>query len=83
MDGALGSGQLDDGWRALDDAQWDTARAAFTASLDEEETPDALEGLGLAVWFLGDVKAGVALREQAFEGYAQARRCDDAARIAV
>ncbi len=83
MDGAHGSDRLAQGWRALDDAQWDAARAAFAASLDDEETPDALEGLGLAVWFLGDVKEGVALRERAFEGYAQAKRCDDAARIAV
>lgn len=81
MDG--GAGRLAEGWRALDDAQWDSARAAFEASLADEQTPDALEGLGLAVWFLGDVKQGVAAREQAFEGYAQARRCDDAARIAV
>jgi ATP/maltotriose-dependent transcriptional regulator MalT len=83
MDGPPAGDLLAEGWRALDDAQWDSARVAFVASLAEEETPDALEGLGLALWFLGAVKDGVAARERAFEGYARARRCDDAARIAV
>ena len=45
--------------------------------------PDALDGLGLALWFLGDVSGGVAARERAVEGYAHAGRCDDAARVAV
>jgi ATP/maltotriose-dependent transcriptional regulator MalT len=83
MDGAPEADPLAEGWRALDNAQWEIARAAFTASLAEDETPDALEGLGLALWFLGAVMDGIAARERAFEGYARERRCDDAARIAV
>jgi ATP/maltotriose-dependent transcriptional regulator MalT len=83
MHGGPGADHLAEGWRALDDAQWDAARVAFAASLAEEETPDAFEGLGLALWFLGAVKDGIAARERAFEGYVRSRRCDDAARIAV
>jgi DNA-binding NarL/FixJ family response regulator len=83
MDGGPGADHLGEGWRALDHADWNAARLAFAASLAEEETPDALDGLGLALWFLGAVKDGVAARERAFEGYARAGRCDDAARIAV
>lgn len=83
LDGAPTADDLTAGWRALDEARWEAARAAFSASLTEHETPDALEGLGLALWFLGAIKDGVAARERAFEGYSRARRCDDAARLAV
>ncbi|HYH59938.1 MAG TPA: LuxR C-terminal-related transcriptional regulator [Thermoleophilaceae bacterium] len=74
---------LAEGWRALEAADWPTAREAFEASLAEGETPDAQEGLGLALWFLADIAGGIATRERAFEGYLSAGRCDDAARTAV
>ena len=83
MDRALGGRHLQEGWHALEAARWEAARAAFEAALGVEETPDALDGLGLAVWFLGSVKEGIAARERAFEGYVRSERCDDAARIAV
>lgn len=83
MDPGHGGGHLAEGWDALEGAQWDAARVAFEAALDAEETPDALDGLGLAIWFLGDVKQGIAARERAFDGYVLQRNCDDAARIAV
>lgn len=77
-------GQLtDEGRRALEAARWDEAREAFESVLGAEETPDALAGLGLALWFLGDVSGGVAARERAVEGYVRTDRCDEAARIAV
>ena len=58
MQEGSGADRLAEGWRALDAAQWDTARAAFVASFEDEETPDALDGLGLALWFLGALKEG-------------------------
>jgi ATP/maltotriose-dependent transcriptional regulator MalT len=76
-------GRTDEGRRALEAARWDAAREAFESRLEDEETPDALDGLGLALWFLGDVSGGIAARERAVEGYARAGRCDDAARLAV
>ena len=75
--------RTDDGQRALDEARWDAAREAFESVLGDQETPEALDGLGLALWFLGDVTGGVAARERAVEGYARTGRCDDAARTAV
>ena len=75
--------RLDQGRQALEAAHWEEARAAFEDALAEEETPDARDGLGLALWFLGGVQDAIAAREQAVEGYARAGRCDDAARIAV
>ena len=83
MDGAPAADHLAQGWLALDAAQWEAARAEFAASLAEQETPDALDGIGLALWFLGAVKDGLTARERAVDGYARAGRCDDAARIAV
>jgi ATP/maltotriose-dependent transcriptional regulator MalT len=80
---APGSDDLTDGIGALERADWETARSAFERVLDSGDVPDAHEGLGQALWFLGDIAAGIATRERAFEGYVRAGRCDDAARIAV
>jgi ATP/maltotriose-dependent transcriptional regulator MalT len=76
-------GRLDEGRHALEAAHWEEAQAAFEAAIADEETPDALDGLGLALWFLGGVRDAIAVREQAVEGYARDGRCDDAARLAV
>ncbi|MDP1849959.1 MAG: LuxR C-terminal-related transcriptional regulator [Solirubrobacteraceae bacterium] len=83
MDGAPARDDLGEGWHALERARWEAARTAFEAALAVEETPDAFDGFGLAIWFLGEVKEGIAARERAFEGYAAAGRCDDAARVGI
>jgi ATP/maltotriose-dependent transcriptional regulator MalT len=83
MGSGLGGDRLDDGWRALEAAQWGAARAAFEDVLEEEETPDARDGLGQALWFLGSVEEGIATRERAFEGYVRQGRCSPAARVAA
>ncbi|MDP8909737.1 MAG: LuxR family transcriptional regulator, partial [Chloroflexota bacterium] len=80
---AAGGDDLIEGISALERADWETAGSAFERVLDAGDVPDAYEGLGLARWFLGDVAAGIAARERAFESYVRARRCDDAARMAV
>ncbi|MEA2269557.1 MAG: hypothetical protein QOC64_2167 [Solirubrobacteraceae bacterium] len=75
--------ELLQGKHAMERADWSAARAAFEAVLETAAVPDALDGLGQALWFLGDVAGGIAARERAFEEYVRERRCDDAARIAV
>ena len=75
--------QRSEGLRLLEEAQWAAARDAFQAELDEDETPDAHDGIGLALFFLGRVEEGIAARERAFEGYVRADRCDEAARVGV
>ncbi len=80
---AGGGDDLSQGSEALERADWKAARSAFERVLETRDAPDAHEGLGLALWFLGDVAAGIASRERAFEGYVRAGRCDDAARIGV
>ena len=67
----------------LEGAQWEAARDAFEQELREAETPDARDGLGMAVWFLGGIEEGVAMRERAFDGFVAAGRCDEAARAAA
>ena len=40
-------------------------------------------GLGQALWFCGEIEAGIAARESAYAGYVRDGRCDDAARVAT
>jgi DNA-binding NarL/FixJ family response regulator len=79
----MGEAALTEGTRALESADWETARSVFESVLDAGESPEAREGLGLAVWFGGDIADGIAERERAFEGYVRAGRPDDAARVGV
>ena len=73
----------------MDQADWEAARMAFQTALDAADEagaagqPEAHEGLGLALWFLGRIPEGISERERAYAGYVGARRCDDAARVAV
>lgn len=77
------------GRRALERSEWESARRAFTAFLeaaadeDAPGVPEAQEGLGLALWFLGEVGEAIAVRERAVGGYLASGRCDAAARLAV
>jgi DNA-binding NarL/FixJ family response regulator len=72
-----------EGSGALERGEWASARACFAAALEAGDSPEAIDGLGLALWYLGSVAEGIAARERAFEEFARARRCDDAARVAV
>lgn len=75
--------ELEAGRRALALAHWALARESFEAVLAADESAEAREGLGLALWFLGDVAGAIDSRSRAFDLYAAAGRCDDAARTAV
>ena len=52
--------QGSEGLRLLEEAQWAAAKDAFEADLEQEETPDALDGIGLALFFLGTLEEGIA-----------------------
>ena len=62
---------------------WDEARRSFEAALAEGETAEALEGLGLAAWWLDDADAVFASRERAYKLYLDANDRRSAARLAV
>src|SRR5256885_12816906 len=62
---------------------WDEARNHFQASIAAGETPQALEQLGLAAWWLDDAALTFDARERAFRLY---REHDDplgAARVGL
>jgi DNA-binding CsgD family transcriptional regulator len=68
---------------ALRRGAWEEARAAFAAAIAEEESPEALEGLGLAAWWLDDAATTIASRERAYALYAAAGDRASAARLAT
>jgi len=77
------SESLIEGMQAMERADWEAARVAFEAVLASGESADARDGLGHALWFLGDIAGGIGMRERAFEEHVRSGRCDEAARIAV
>lgn len=82
------AGPVAEGNRALESADWVAARAAFESALGapasaRADLAAAHDGLGLALWFLGDIDAGIARRELAVPLLSDAGRPDDAARTAV
>ena len=54
------------GDQALERGDWAAARASFRAVLDLGETAEALNGLGQALWWLGETHESVAYRERAY-----------------
>ena len=71
------------GWRTLADGRWASARGCFEESLAGEETPEALEGLSWAAWWLDDAETVFASRERAFRLYRTRGERAEAARMAV
>jgi DNA-binding NarL/FixJ family response regulator len=59
------------GQAALAAGDWAAARAAFEAALAEEETPEALSGLGTTAMWQGEMEAAVALRERAYAAFSR------------
>jgi DNA-binding CsgD family transcriptional regulator len=74
---------LDAGREALGRGDWQAARLAFETSLRTEETPEALEGLGLAAWWLDLADVVFDVRERAYRIYRERDDCIGAARMAV
>jgi LuxR family transcriptional regulator, maltose regulon positive regulatory protein len=71
------------GRTALEAGAWPDAQRAFERSLEIEETPEALEGLGLAAWWLDRADIVFDSRERAFRGYRSRGDHVSAARVAV
>src|SRR2546423_8109245 len=62
---------------------WTEARDAFEAALCDRESPEALEGLGLAAWWLDDADAVFDSRERAYRLYSERGDRASAGRVAV
>jgi ATP/maltotriose-dependent transcriptional regulator MalT len=71
------------GYTALNIADWASAKACFEASLSEQDTPEAHDGLGIAYWWLNQIDAAHRHRSTAYIGYKQRGDSRQAARIAA
>jgi LuxR family maltose regulon positive regulatory protein len=71
------------GRNALARGAWEKAKSAFEAALAREETAEALEGLGLASWWLDRGDAVFEARERAYALYREMGLRAAAARVAV
>ena len=66
------------GRRHFDAAEWAAARDAFAAALEQDAgDPEALDGLGRSLWWLGERDEGIERRREAYAAYR--RRGDDRA----
>jgi tetratricopeptide (TPR) repeat protein len=68
---------------ALEAGDWPRARDGFEAALAEEETPEALAGLGTALWWLQDADRSLELRERAYAAHRRRGEPMEAALIAL
>ena len=69
------------GWELFARADWEGARDAFAAVLDEDpQDPDAQDGLGQSLWWLGRREEGIERRREAYASY---RRRGDARRAGM
>jgi LuxR family maltose regulon positive regulatory protein len=80
---AVASEPLSAGWAWLADGEWEAARRSFASSLDREETPEALEGLSWAAWWLDDAVTVFDARERAYILYRRRGDSASAARMAT
>src|SRR5688572_11314769 len=74
---------VDAGNQALERGAWGEARDLFEEALRHDETPEALEGLGRACWWLDDVTRVAEARESAYRGFRRRGDARGAARIAL
>jgi DNA-binding NarL/FixJ family response regulator len=71
------------GHEALATGDWEGARAAFAGALAVVESPEGLDGLGRALWWLREEHDAVVHRERAYAGFRRVGELARAARIAL
>mgnify|MGYP002084197026 CR=1 FL=1 len=74
---------LGDGFAALVVGDWEAARDAFATIVAVSDEPEALDGLGRALWWLRDPRGAVVHRERAYAGFRRRDELARAARIAL
>ena len=75
--------RVGEGYEALAVGNWQAAREAFEAAVAAAETPEALDGLGRALWWLRESEQAVVSRERAYSGFRRDGELARAARIAL
>jgi ATP/maltotriose-dependent transcriptional regulator MalT len=74
---------LDAGRRALGAGEWQEARRCFETALAGAESPEAVEALAMASWWLDDADETIDRREHAYRLYRAKRDVYGAARMAI
>jgi DNA-binding CsgD family transcriptional regulator/tetratricopeptide (TPR) repeat protein len=75
--------QLAAGSAAMAKGDWATARDEFRSAWSETESADALDGVGRALWWLGDPAGSLELRARAFALFRREHREPEAAAVAI
>ena len=68
---------------ALAAGDWALAKESFAEAAGESGSPDAVDGLGRALWWLKDVRAAIETRTRAHSMYKSQGRLVEAAAVAV
>ena len=76
--GALGSAA-----ESLALGHWELARGQLEAILADQESAEALEGMGTALWWLGEIQESLNFRKRAYAGYRAKQRNAEAAIVAL
>jgi DNA-binding NarL/FixJ family response regulator/Tfp pilus assembly protein PilF len=77
-------GDTQAGWQHFDQADWAAARAAFAARLEDDPSdPEALDGLGQSLWWLGERDEGIESRREAYAAYQRRGEARNAGRLAI
>jgi DNA-binding NarL/FixJ family response regulator len=76
-------GTPDAGWAELAAGRWQAARESFEAALAVERTPELLEGLSWAAWWLDDAGCVFEARDGAYRLYRARGDAASAARMAT
>jgi DNA-binding CsgD family transcriptional regulator len=75
------AGLISVGEEALAAGDWAAARTAFEQALGEDETAEALDGLGQALWWQNEPGAAIELRQRAYAEFV--RRAERARAIGI
>jgi DNA-binding CsgD family transcriptional regulator/tetratricopeptide (TPR) repeat protein len=74
---------LDRAWAAFASGEWDVARSEFQEAAERDPSPEVIDGLGRTLWWLKDITSAIEVRTTAYGAYRQAKKMEQAARIAV
>jgi ATP/maltotriose-dependent transcriptional regulator MalT len=77
------SDSLSAGRSAINSANWLEAKKQFELALKDSDSPEAHDGLGLALWWLNEISASHDQRTQAYLGYKSSGNLPKAARLAA
>lgn len=73
-----------EGFEALARADWQAARTALESAVEDgDESPEVLDALGRALWWLRDSEGAVVQRERAYAGFRRTGELARDARIAL